>query len=90
MTITQLAPDRRTHARRDAFDGVRAMLPWPVGVIPFGMVVGMTVRSSGISTAVGLAGTLATSVVAQRRSAALAVAAGMSTLWVTTILGALV
>src|ERR671918_393643 len=55
MTITQLAPDRRTHAPRDAVDGVRAMLPWLVGVIPFGMVVGMTVRSSGISTAVGLA-----------------------------------
>jgi branched-subunit amino acid transport protein len=36
-----------------------------------------------------LAGAAATAVVARRRSAALAVAAGMSTLWITTILGAL-
>jgi hypothetical protein len=35
-----------------------------------------------------LAGAAATAVVARHRSAALAVAAGMSTLWITTILGA--
>lgn len=31
------------------------MLPWLVGVVPFGMVVGMNARTSGVSTAVGLA-----------------------------------
>jgi hypothetical protein len=31
------------------------MLAWLAGVIPFGMVAGMTVRTSGISTGVGLA-----------------------------------
>ena len=55
MTITPLVADRQASARRDAADGVRSMLPWLVGVIPFGMVVGMTVRSSGVSTAVGMA-----------------------------------
>lgn len=35
--------------------GIRSMLPWLVGVVPFGMVVGMNARTSGVSTAVGLA-----------------------------------
>lgn len=30
------------------------MLPWLVGVVPFGMVVGVTARTSDVSTAVGL------------------------------------
>lgn len=57
MTITHLTSSSppATSARRDAADGARAMLPWLAGVIPFGMVVGMTVRTSGISAAVGLA-----------------------------------
>ena len=43
-----------TARRRDVVAGVRAMLPWLVGVVPFGMVVGMTARTSEISTTVGL------------------------------------
>ena len=42
-------------ARLEMTAGVRAMLPWLVGVVPFGMVVGMTARTSGISTTAGLA-----------------------------------
>lgn len=45
------SPDRRTEIGA----GIRSMLPWLVGVVPFGMVVGMNARASGVSTAVGLA-----------------------------------
>ena len=41
--------------RNDLIGGTQAMLPWLVGVVPFGMVVGMTARTSDVSTAVGLA-----------------------------------
>jgi predicted branched-subunit amino acid permease len=50
-TGTEPPPDRRTEIRA----GIRSMLPWLVGVVPFGMVVGMNARTSGVSTAVGLA-----------------------------------
>jgi predicted branched-subunit amino acid permease len=39
--------------RRDVISGVSAMLPWLIGVMPFGMVVGMTARASG-ATMLGL------------------------------------
>ena len=47
----------RLHAARrsDVWAGVRSMIPWLIGVIPFGMVIGMTARTSDVSTAVGLA-----------------------------------
>ena len=41
--------------RNDLIGGTQAMLPWLVGVVPFGMVVGMTARTSDTSTALGLA-----------------------------------
>lgn len=39
--------------RRDVLAGVSAMLPWLIGIMPFGMVVGMTARDSG-ATMLGL------------------------------------
>lgn len=45
----------RTDRRGEISAGVRSMLPWLVGVMPFGMVVGVNARTSGVSTAVGLA-----------------------------------
>lgn len=47
------SPPRPRRAEIDA--GVRSMLPWLVGVVPFGMVVGMKAGTSDVSTAVGLA-----------------------------------
>ena len=44
-----------TDRRAEISAGVRSMVPWLVGVVPFGMVVGMNARTSGVSTAVGLA-----------------------------------
>jgi predicted branched-subunit amino acid permease len=51
-TGLSLAPIER---RTEISAGIRAMLPWLVGVMPFGMVVGMNARTSGVSTVVGLA-----------------------------------
>jgi predicted branched-subunit amino acid permease len=45
--------DRRSW-HHDAIAGTRAMAPWLVGVVPFGMVIGMTVRTSDVPMAVGL------------------------------------
>jgi predicted branched-subunit amino acid permease len=41
--------------RSELASGVRAMLPWLIGVMPFGMIVGMTARTSEVSTTLGLA-----------------------------------
>jgi predicted branched-subunit amino acid permease len=50
-----VSPLRTPRTRRhDVLPGVRAMLPWLVGVVPFGMVVGMTARTSDGSTTVAL------------------------------------
>jgi predicted branched-subunit amino acid permease len=47
---------RRHPARHsDVWSGVRSMIPWLIGVVPFGMVIGMTARTSDVSTAIGLA-----------------------------------
>jgi predicted branched-subunit amino acid permease len=55
-STTGTAPDRSPTDRRSEIGaGIRSMLPWLVGVVPFGMVVGMNARTSGVSTAVGLA-----------------------------------
>jgi predicted branched-subunit amino acid permease len=40
--------------RRDAIDGARAMLPWLVGIAPFGMVVGMTARANDLPPLLGV------------------------------------
>ncbi len=40
---------------REMIEGAWAMLPWLVGVVPFGLIVGMTAATSSVSTAVGLA-----------------------------------
>lgn len=53
-TITEPSP-APTDGRTEIRAGIRSMLPWLVGVVPFGMVVGMNARTSGVSTAVGLA-----------------------------------
>jgi predicted branched-subunit amino acid permease len=45
---------RRHRPLDDVVGGVRAMLPWLVGVVPFGMVVGMTARTSDVALGVGL------------------------------------
>jgi predicted branched-subunit amino acid permease len=42
-------------ARAEVRDGALAMLPWLIGVVPFGMVVGMTAASATVPTEVGLA-----------------------------------
>lgn len=47
------AADRRTRA--DLLDGARAMAPWLVGVIPYGLVIGVTVGASTVDAATGLA-----------------------------------
>ena len=41
--------------RAEVVGGIRAMLPWLVGVVPFGLVVGMTSTANGFSIAYGLA-----------------------------------
>ena len=40
--------------RTDAVDGVRAMLPWLLGIAPFGLVVGMTARANDLSPVLGV------------------------------------
>jgi predicted branched-subunit amino acid permease len=44
----------RPARHREAIAGMRAMLPWLVGVVPFGMVIGMTARTSGVPIVAGL------------------------------------
>ncbi|HSJ91696.1 MAG TPA: AzlC family ABC transporter permease [Ilumatobacter sp.] len=56
---TAITPGAGTRSRRhrtvdDVVAGVRAMLPWLVGVVPFGMVVGMNARTSDVELGVGL------------------------------------
>lgn len=52
---TDTPADRPTDRRSEIVAGVRSMIPWLLGVMPFGMVVGMNARTSGVSTAMGLA-----------------------------------
>ena len=47
--------ERATSASRDLFDGARAMLPWLIGLAPFGLIVGMTAATSSVSVAAGFA-----------------------------------
>ncbi|MCO8125925.1 AzlC family ABC transporter permease [Acidimicrobiia bacterium EGI L10123] len=61
MTVTApTATDRDTTTASfrggpDLLAGARAMLPWLVGVVPFGLMVGITVGSSSIDHGAGLA-----------------------------------
>jgi hypothetical protein len=44
----------RTHGwRHDAAAGVRAMVPWLLGVAPYGLVIGVSASQAGIPTAAG-------------------------------------
>lgn len=44
----------RTHARRDdAAAGARAMVPWLLGVAPYGLVIGVSAAQADIPTAAG-------------------------------------
>ncbi len=52
LAVSAPAP---TTARTHLLSGARAMLPWLVGVVPFGLVVGITVGSSSIDHGAGLA-----------------------------------
>jgi predicted branched-subunit amino acid permease len=47
-------PRVRRSWHHDAIAGTLAMAPWLVGVVPFGMVIGMTVRTSDVPMTVGL------------------------------------
>lgn len=42
-------------ARSELFGGARAMLPWLVGVFPYGLVIGVTVGASSVDPTAGLA-----------------------------------
>lgn len=42
-------------ARRTFLDGAMAMCPWLVGVVPYGIVIGVTIGASSITPAAGLA-----------------------------------
>lgn len=44
-----------TGSRAELLGGARAMLPWLVGVVPYGLVVGVTVGASTIDAGAGLA-----------------------------------
>jgi predicted branched-subunit amino acid permease len=52
-TASRVGRDRRGD-RHAAMQGARVMLPWLLGVAPFGLVVGITARTSDVSMAVGL------------------------------------
>jgi predicted branched-subunit amino acid permease len=41
--------------RREVLAGARAMLPWLVGVVPYGLVIGVTIGASTVDTSAGLA-----------------------------------
>jgi predicted branched-subunit amino acid permease len=53
--LTVPVEDTTTSARADFAAGTWAMLPWLVGVVPFGLMVGITVGSSSIDHGAGLA-----------------------------------
>lgn len=64
MTTTQLPAEGRLDVgspseRSAAADGVRAMLPWLVAVVPLGVTIGVAAGESGAHPAVGLLGGLA-------------------------------
>src|SRR5690606_38392389 len=54
-TSSAAAPPERGARRREAASGVRAMVPWLLGVAPFGLVVGVSAAQAGIPTLVGWA-----------------------------------
>jgi predicted branched-subunit amino acid permease len=64
--------------------GIRAMLPWLVGVTPFGLMVGMTATSNGFSPAFGLA-TGATIYSGSAQITAIELAAGGATIGVLVL-----
>jgi predicted branched-subunit amino acid permease len=41
--------------RADVLAGIRAMLPWLIGLVPFGLMVGMTAAANGLTPWFGLA-----------------------------------
>jgi len=47
------AEGRRAVAWRDAAGGARAMVPWLLGVAPFGLVIGVSAARAGIPTLAG-------------------------------------
>lgn len=50
--VTAVVP---RHTVTDLIGGARAMLPWLVGVVPFGMVIGVTIGAGTVDHAVGVA-----------------------------------
>jgi predicted branched-subunit amino acid permease len=63
MTTTTSHADRATgrgtraaaEGRRELLTGARAMLPWLVGVVPFGFVIGVTIAESSVPHLAGWA-----------------------------------
>lgn len=54
--IDPVVPDTGLAAqRREFLSGARAMLPWLVGVVPFGLVIGVTIAESSVSHTAGWA-----------------------------------
>ena len=52
---TSASSTRATGARRSFLDGATAMGPWLVAVVPFGLVIGVTVGASSVDPLAGLA-----------------------------------
>ena len=55
MASTDEGPTIMSYAahRRDFVAGVRAMVPWLMGVAPFGLVIGVSAAQAGIPTVAG-------------------------------------
>lgn len=55
---TSTVPDEIRGTARPAADGVRAMLPWLVGVVPLGITIGVATAEAGVHPVTGLVGGL--------------------------------